>query len=228
MTRASRLGVATLVPVLALAALVYRFEARQLDNGVPTPTLPAGASPRLPDDRPVPPGLEKATLASGCFWCTESDFDAVAGVIRTTSGYTGGDVAHPTYIQVSAGGTGHVEAVEIVFDPERVTFGQLIDHYWRHVDAFNDRGQFCDYGEQYRPVIFVHSPTQRELATLSKARLQARFKEQVRVDIVDASAFFPAEEAHQDYHVRNPLRYRYYRWSCGRDARLAQIWAPSS
>ncbi len=228
MTRASRLGVATLVPVLALAALVYRFEARQLDNGVPTPTLPAGASPPLPDDRPVPPGLEKATLASGCFWCTESDFDAVPGVIRTTSGYTGGDVAHPTYTQVSAGGTGHVEAVEIVFDPARVTFAQLIDYYWRHVDAFNDRGQFCDYGEQYRPVIFVHSPTQRELATLSKARLQARFKEQVRVDIVDASAFFPAEEAHQDYYVRNPLRYRYYRWSCGRDARLAQIWAPSS
>lgn len=178
----------------------------------------------LPDDRPAPAGLEKATLASGCFWCTESDFDTVRGVVSTTSGYTGGRVPHPTYEQVSAGGTGHVESVEILFDPKVVSFEQLLARYWHNVDFENDHGQFCDYGEQYRPVIFVHDPIQRQIAESSKAMLQEAFAGRVVVDIVGASAFYPAEAYHQDYHLKNPVRYNYYRWSCGRDARLAELW----
>lgn len=183
------------------------------------------ASP-APDNRPTPPGLEKATFASGCFWCTESDFDTVAGVIGTTSGYTGGRIVNPTYTQVSAGGTGHVEAVEVVYDPTRVTFEALLDRYWHTVDFFNDHGQFCDYGEQYRPVIFVHSGEQRELAQRSQSELQKQFVDRVVVEILDATAFYPAETYHQDYYLKNPARYRYYRWSCGRDRRIAEIWRP--
>src|SRR5688500_18382674 len=168
-------------------------------------------------------GLQKATLAAGCFWCVEADFDKLPGVVSTTSGYTGGRVANPTYEQVSSGGTGHTEAVEIVFDPKVVTYEQLLDHFWKNVDPFAANRQFCDVGAQYRPEIFTHSAEQRAAAEASKKRMQARFREPIVVRITDAQPFYRAEGYHQDYYKKNSLQYRYYRWSCGRDARLEEI-----
>ena len=170
------------------------------------------------------PDLQKATFAGGCFWCTEADFDKVKGVVSTTSGYTGGTTPNPTYEQVSRGGTRHAEAVEVLFDPKVVTYEQLLDHFWRNVDLFVSHRQFCDIGDQYRPEIFVHSDAQREAATSSKRRLQQRFTQTIVVGITGATTFYPAEAYHQDYHIKNSVRYRFYRWSCGRDARLKEIW----
>lgn len=172
---------------------------------------------------PKAPALQKATLAAGCFWCVESDFDKVRGVISTTSGYTAGRVAKPSYEQVSRGGTGHVEAVEIVFDPTVVTYEQLLDHFWRNVDPFAADRQFCDVGDQYRPEIFVHDASQRAAAEASKKRMQTRFRDPIVVRITDAQPFYRAEDYHQDYYKTHALQYRYYRWSCGRDARLEEI-----
>ena len=168
--------------------------------------------------------LARATFASGCFWCTEADFDKVPGVVSTTSGYTGGRIRNPTYQQVSAGGTGHVESVQVAFDPSVVTYEQLLEVYWHNVDPFTAHRQFCDYGEQYRPVIWVHDPAQRRAAEASKAAVEQRLGRQVVVAIEDAPPFYRAEEYHQDYYAKNPVRYKYYRWGCGRDARLAEIW----
>jgi peptide-methionine (S)-S-oxide reductase len=169
-------------------------------------------------------GLQKATFAAGCFWCVEADFDKVKGVVETISGYTGGRVPNPTYEQVSAGGTGHTEAVEILFDPKVVTYEQLLEHYWRNVDPFVANRQFCDVGEQYRPEIFVHTDAQRAAAEASKQRIQARFGQPVVVRITNAVPFYRAEAYHQDYYKTHAVQYRYYRWRCGRDARLAEIW----
>jgi methionine-S-sulfoxide reductase len=171
-------------------------------------------------------GLEVATFASGCFWCTESDFDKVVGVKETISGFMGGQTQHPTYDQVSAGGTGHAEAVQLKYDPKVVSYQQLLDYYWRHVDLLDGDGQFCDRGNQYRPVIFVHTPEQKKLALDSKAALEAskRFNQPIAVQIVDAGTFTPAEDYHQNYHETHPLQYRYYRYACGRDARLETLW----
>ena len=149
------------------------------------------------------------------------------GVISTTSGYTGGRTSNPTYEQVSRGGTGHVEAVEVVFDPAVVTYGQLLDHFWRNVDPFVAHRQFCDVGDQYRPEIFVHSDGQRAAAETSRQRLQGRFKQSIVVKVTPASAFYAAEAYHQDYHNTHAVQYRFYRWTCGRDARLRQIWGDS-
>jgi len=168
--------------------------------------------------------VETATFAAGCFWCVESDFDAVPGVVSTTSGYTGGRFANPTYRQVSSGGTGHTESVAIQFDPRVVSYATLLDHFWRNVDPLVAHRQFCDVGEQYRPEIFVHDAAQRAAAEASLRAMQARFRERIVVRISDAQTFYPAEEYHQNYYRKNPLRYKYYRWSCGRDRRLAEIW----
>jgi peptide-methionine (S)-S-oxide reductase len=168
--------------------------------------------------------VETAVFAGGCFWCVEADFDKVMGVVSTTSGYTGGSLANPTYQQVSSGGTGHVEAVRVEFDPSVVTYDVLLEHFWKSVDPFNGRGQFCDTGEPYRPVIFVSSADQRKLAEASRQAVQARFKERIAVDIEAAGPFYAAEAYHQDYYLKNPVRYRFYRWNCGRDSRLAQVW----
>ncbi len=168
--------------------------------------------------------LQTATFAAGCFWCVEADFDKVPGVVSTTSGYTGGHVSDPTYQQVSRGGTGHTEAVEIAFDASVVSYEQLLDHYWRNVDPFVVHRQFCDVGDQYRPEIFVHDALQREMAERSRQQMQRRFSEPILVKISDAGAFYRAEAYHQDYYQANSVPYRYYRWRCGRDARLAQIW----
>jgi len=168
--------------------------------------------------------VETAVFAGGCFWCVEADFDKVTGVLSTTSGYTGGSLANPTYQQVSSGGTGHVEAVRVEFDPSVVTYDTLLDHYWKSVDPFNGRGQFCDTGEPYRPVIFVSTADQRTRAEASRQAVQARFKERIAVDVAAAGPFYAAEAYHQDYYKKNPIRYQYYRTSCGRDARLKQLW----
>jgi len=165
----------------------------------------------------------KATFAGGCFWCTEADFDKVDGVISTTSGYTGGHVANPTYQDVGRGGTGHTEAVEIVYDPAKVTYQQLLDVFWRNHDPLAKNRQFCDRGEQYRPAIFYHDDEQRRLAEAAKANVQKRFKQPIQTEITAAGPFYPAEEYHQDYYLKNPVRYKFYRFNCGRDARLEEL-----
>ncbi len=172
-------------------------------------------------------GLQKATFAGGCFWCVEADFDKVRGVVSTTSGYLGGRSSNPTYEQVSRGGTGHVEAVEIVFDPAVVSYEQLLDTFWRNVDPFAAHRQFCDVGDQYRPEIFVHSDAQRAAAEASRQRVQSRFKQQIVVKVTPATTFYRAEAYHQDYHTTHSAQYRFYRWTCGRDARLREIWGDS-
>jgi methionine-S-sulfoxide reductase len=172
------------------------------------------------------PALATATFASGCFWCTEADFDKVEGVVETISGYTGGKTKNPTYELVGRGGTGHTEALQVKYDPNKVSYQKLLDYYWRHVDLLDGGGQFCDRGDQYRPAIFTHGEEQRQLAEASKAALEksGRFKKPIAVEIVAAAEFTPAEDYHQDYHNKNPLKYRYYRYGCGRDARLEQLW----
>jgi len=168
-----------------------------------------------------------ATFAGGCFWCVEADFDKVPGVISTTSGYTGGTVANPTYYQVSAGGTGHAEAVQIVYDPSKVTYQQLLDVFWHNHDPFVKNRQFCDSGDQYRPAIFYHDEEQRRLAEESKQAVQARFKQPIQTEVVKAGPFYQGEEYHQDYYLKNPTRYKFYRYNCGRDQRLEAIWGKS-
>ncbi|MCV0369750.1 peptide-methionine (S)-S-oxide reductase MsrA [Filomicrobium insigne] len=170
--------------------------------------------------------LDVATFGSGCFWCTEADFDKVKGVVSTISGYMGGKTPNPTYESVSAGGTGYVEVLQVTYDPSQVSYKTLLDYYWRHTDVVDGGGQFCDRGDQYKPVIFVHTPEQRQLAEAGKAELEksGRFSKPIAVQIVAASTFTPAEDYHQDYYEKNPLKYRYYRYSCGRDARIKQLW----
>ena len=165
-----------------------------------------------------------ATFAGGCFWCTEADFDKLPGVISTTSGYTGGRVANPSYTQVSAGGTGHAEAVEVVYDPHKVSYDELLSYYWRHVDPTVKNRQFCDVGEQYRTAIFVHDDEQRRLAEASKKKVEAALKQPIYTEIVPAGPFYKAEDYHQDFYQKNPTKYKFYRWNCGRDQRLEQLW----
>lgn len=167
-----------------------------------------------------------ATFAGGCFWCVEADFEKLDGVLEAVSGYTGGDLENPTYTQVSAGGTGHAEAVRVVFDPSVVRYEELVEFFWRHIDPTTPDRQFCDRGDQYRPEIFVHDAGQRRIAEASKARLEETkpFDAPIRVPVTDAGRFYEAEEYHQQYAEKNPLRYKYYRWSCGRDQRLEELW----
>jgi peptide-methionine (S)-S-oxide reductase len=171
-----------------------------------------------------PPKTAIATFAGGCFWCVEADFDKVAGVITTTSGYTGGRTVNPTYEQVSAGGTGHAEAVEIAYDPAKVTFEKLLDVFWHNIDPLAKNAQFCDHGNQYRTAIFYHDDSERSAAEASKAAVQKHFKEPIQTEVTPAGPFYKAEEYHQDYHVKNPIRYKFYRFNCGRDARLDELW----
>jgi peptide-methionine (S)-S-oxide reductase len=175
---------------------------------------------------PPGPGLAIATFAAGCFWCVEPPYDKTEGVVSTTSGYTGGKVAGATYRQVGMGGTGHTEAVRVVYDPAKVGYDKLLEVYWKNVDPLDAKGQFCDKGEPYRPAIFVHDEEQRRLAEASKAALAAsgRFKQPIVVAIEPASDFWIAEDYHQDYYLKNPAKYAYYRWGCGRDARLEELW----
>ena len=174
-------------------------------------------------------GLSVATFAGGCFWCMEGPYDKLEGVISTTSGYIGGHQDNPTYKQVSAGGTGHTEAVQIVYDPNKVSYEQLLDVFWVNHDPTEANGQFCDKGSQYRPGIFYHDDEQKALAEASKNHVDETkaFPEPIVTEITMASAFYPAEDYHQDYYVKNPFRYKFYRYGCGRDSRLEQLWGKS-
>ena len=172
----------------------------------------------------------RAIFAGGCFWCVEADFDKVDGVLATTSGYSGGSVANPTYEQVSAKYTGHAEVVEVVFDPARVTYAKLVEHFWRTIDPTTKDRQFCDAGSPYRTAIYAVDDAQLKTALASRTALEKSkpFKEAIVTEVVAAGAFYPAEAYHQDYYKKNPIRYQYYRTGCGRDARLKQLWGTAA
>jgi peptide-methionine (S)-S-oxide reductase len=183
-----------------------------------TALLALGTDPARAQER------AKATFAGGCFWCMEPPFDKLAGVISTTSGYTGGRKVNPTYEEVSAGTTGHTEAVEVVYDPRKVTYQRLLEVFWRNIDPTTPDRQFCDVGSQYRAAIFYHDEAQRRLAEESKQAVAQRLRRPVVTEIQPAAPFYAAEAYHQDYYQKNPIRYRFYRTGCGRDQRLQQIW----
>ena len=165
-----------------------------------------------------------ATFAGGCFWCVESDFDHVKGVLKTTSGYTGGDTANPTYKSVTQGGSGHFEAVQIQYDPTQVTFEKLANVFWRSVDPLDAGGQFCDRGASYKTAIFAHSDAQAKTAQQTKEAVARRLGGKVATPILTAGEFYAAEDYHQDYAEKNPIRYSFYRYRCGRDARVEELW----
>ena len=169
--------------------------------------------------------LATAVFAGGCFWCVEADFDKLPGVSSTESGYAGGELKNPTYEQVSHGGTGHAESVRVTYDPNKVTYEQLLDYFWRHVDPTVKDRQFCDVGNQYRTAIFYQDDAQRRAAEASKATLEknGRFSH-IYTEIAPAGTFYLAEEYHQDYYRKNPIRYKYYRTACGRDVRINEVW----
>jgi peptide-methionine (S)-S-oxide reductase len=166
-----------------------------------------------------------AIFAGGCFWCVEADFDKLPGVLSTESGYTGGELRNPTYEQVSRGGTGHAESVRVTYDPQKVSYELLLQHFWHHIDPTVKDRQFCDAGNQYRSAIFYLNDAQRSAAQASKAELEKSGRlAHVYTEIAQAGTFYPAEEYHQDYYRKNPIRYKVYRTSCGRDARVSEIW----
>ena len=172
------------------------------------------------------PELATATFAGGCFWCMEPPFDKLDGVVSTTSGYTGGQLDNPSYEQVSSGGTGHTEAVEVVYDPAKVSYEKLLEVFWVNIDPTDAKGQFCDRGSQYRSGIFYHDDDQLSAALASKERIEqsGRFDQSIETEITAASSFYPAEEYHQDYYVKNPVRYKLYRDGYRRDSRLKELW----
>ena len=197
-------------PVFATALLLFAV-------------LTVGVSPR---SRAAENDLSIATFAGGCFWCVESDFDSVLGVVRTVSGYTGGSLKNPTYKQVSAGGTGHREAVQIFYNPKKVTYAMLLDVFWRSINPTDGGGRFCDRGQSYGTSIFTNLPEQKRLAEDSKRILQATgvLKQPIVTPIKIAGPFYPAEEYHQNYYKKKPIHYKLYRYSCGRDARIKELW----
>ena len=202
-------------PLSLLLALGLLVSAQTARADEPTQAAP-----------PPPAGMAVATFAGGCFWCMEPPFDKLPGVISTTSGYTGGTKVGATYREVSAGNTGHTEAVRIVYDPAKVSYGNLVAVFWRNVDPVDAGGQFCDRGDEYRTGIFVHDAEQRRVAEESKRQLadSNRLGKPIVTQIVDAGPFYVAEDYHQDYYVKNPTKYQFYRWNCGRDARLQELW----
>jgi peptide-methionine (S)-S-oxide reductase len=211
---------AALAAVIGVALVVGRGSAAKgpASGGKPKAALPA-----------VPPGAEIATFAGGCFWCMEPPFEKLPGVYSVTSGFTGGPQREPSYEQVSSGGTGHAEAVRIVFDPTKVSYQKLLEVFWHNVDPTVRNRQFCDVGEQYRTGIFVHDAGQRKAAEASKAEVERTktFRQAIVTPIEDAGPFWPAEEYHQDYYKKNPTHYQMYRTGCGRDARLKELWGSS-
>lgn len=187
-----------------------------------TPGPAAASPPALTAEARA--GLATAVFAGGCFWCMEKPFDELPGVVATISGYTGGTLERPAYRDVTAGRTGHYEAVEVVYDPTRITYDRLLEVYWRQVDPFDGGGQFCDRGESYRPAIFVGSNAERAAAEAAKAGLATRFGQPIAVEILPKATFWAAEDYHQDYYLKNPARYSFYRSGCRRDARLEAVW----
>lgn len=172
------------------------------------------------------PARATATFAGGCFWCMQPPFEKLNGVLSTTVGYTGGNTKNPTYEEVSAGGTGHAESVQIVYDPKRISYEKLLDIFWHNIDPVTPNAQFCDHGNQYRSAIFYHDEAQRLAAEASKQKVDGskQLPQPIVTQIVAATEFYPAEEYHQMYHEKNPVRYTYYRWGCGRDKRLKELW----
>ena len=183
----------------------------------------AAQTPKPAAEKPV---AAKATFAGGCFWCVEEAFDKVPGVLATISGYTGGKTKSPTYEQVSSGRTGHTEVVQVEYDPKRVSYEKLLDVFWRNIDPTQRDAQFCDHGSQYRSGIFYHDDEQRKLAEASKAALMKNkpFKGEIVTEVTRASEFYAAEDYHQDYYQKNPVRYKFYKTGCGREARLKELW----
>jgi peptide-methionine (S)-S-oxide reductase len=171
----------------------------------------------------------KAIFAGGCFWCMEEAYEMVNGVISVISGYTGGKLANPTYEQVSAGGTGHTESVEVIYDPNKVTYQHLLEVFWHNIDPTALNAQFCDHGTQYRSAIFYHDDMQKQLIDESKQAIESSksFPQPIVTEIVPASVFYPAEEYHQNFYKKNPVRYKFYKWNCGRSQRLEQLWGKS-
>ncbi len=169
---------------------------------------------------------QTATFAGGCFWCVEEAFDKVKGVLSTTSGYANGKLDNPSYEQVSKGGTGHVESLQVTYDPDRVSYKKLLEVFWHNHDPTDGGGQFCDRGNQYRPVIFYHDEQQQRLAVESRNTLRSNkpFKRHILTAIEPLKVFYPAEKRHQDYHQKNPVRYKFYKFTCGRPARLEELW----
>jgi peptide-methionine (S)-S-oxide reductase len=176
-----------------------------------------------------PSALAKAFFAGGCFWCMEEVFEKVPGVTAVSSGYMGGRVENPSYEQVSAGGTGHAEAVEVSYDPQKVSYAKLLEAFWRNVDPLTANAQFCDHGNPYRAVIFYQNEEQQRLAEESKRTLEQskRFAQPIVTELVMASQFYPAEDYHQDFYKKNPIRYKFYKYNCGRAQRLEELWGPS-
>jgi peptide-methionine (S)-S-oxide reductase len=174
--------------------------------------------------------LAKATFAGGCFWCMEPPYEGLEGVVSVTAGYTGGTKKNPTYEEVSSGSTGHAESIEIVYDPSKISYAKLLDIFWHNIDPTVKDRQFCDVGNQYRTAIFYHNAEQRKEAEESKKAVAAskRFQGPVYTEIVPATQFYPAEEYHQDYYKKNPVHYKFYRWNCGRDQRLEEVWGESA
>jgi peptide-methionine (S)-S-oxide reductase len=188
--------------------------------------LCAIAFPSWAQEKPPPAGLEAAIFAGGCFWCMEPPYDELPGVVSTTSGYTAGRTKNPTYEQVSAGRTGHTEAVRVIYDPKKVSYEKLLEVFWKNIDPTVKDKQFCDTGSQYRSGIYYLSPEQKKLAEDSRAKLEKTkpFKDPIVTEIQPAAEFWAAEDYHQDYYKKNPVRYKFYRTGCGRDARLAEVW----
>ena len=198
-------------------------------SAVPSPTEVARMTLESSSPETATPdknALAVATFAGGCFWCMEPPFDEVEGVVSTTSGYIGGTVKDPTYEQVSAGGTGHAEALRVEYDPSKVSYRDLLDVFWRNIDPLVKNRQFCDVGEQYRSAIFYHDEEQRRLAEETKRAIDAsgRFDREIVTEIVPAGEFWPAEDYHQDYYRKNPIRYKFYSFNCGRERRLRDLW----
>ena len=210
---------------IPFAAPAIRFTRRALVLAVFAGSLLltaplAGAANDVGDD------LARATFAGGCFWCMEPPYDDLDGVVETLSGFSGGHVSNPAYRDVVRGGTGHREAVQVVFDPEVVDYAELLRVFWRNIDPFDDGGQFCDRGDAYRTAIFAHDDEQMNQARVSLESLEqsGRFEQAIVTPILEFENFYPAEEYHQEYYRKNPVRYQYYRWRCGRDDRLEEIW----
>ena len=189
-------------------------------------TLALQSAPALSQEKPPPAGLEAAIFAGGCFWCMEPPYDVLPGVVSTTSGYTAGRTKNPNYKDVSAGITGHTEAVRVIYDPAKVTYAKLLEVFWRNIDPTVKDRQFCDSGSQYRSGIYYSSPEQKRLAEAARAQLEKSkpFKAPIVTEILAASDFWAAEDYHQDYFKKNPVRYKVYRTGCGRDARLEELW----
>ncbi len=216
------LAIALLCCTLASCGWPNSALSSKLDSSIDQASLDQASDQPSPD--PAKGDLATATFAGGCFWCMEGPFDQINGVISTTSGYTGGQTKNPTYEQVSSGRTGHTESVQVVYDPKKVDYATLLNTYWHNVDPTDSKGQFCDKGSQYRSGIFYATEEQARFAKASKVKVAEEINQAIATEITPASVFYPAEDYHQDYYTKNPVRYKIYRKGCGRDRRLSQLW----